>query len=301
MSQPLQLEGRDLTDHVGLTLTKGMKIPLGGGESTDIYGGIWMDRGQPKSVAIKNYRLTLNAPEEIVEAVNRRLIRESNSWLDLCHPNVQQYYGHCSGLGLTVALISPYRPNGNIMQYMRNTPCSRGVCIKFIPEIANGLNYLHSKDIVHADLHCDNILIDDQGCALLTDFGRSKKIGVPGYCTALFAGSTRHMAPEFFPKESPGGGEVDQDTIFCMATDIYAFAMVCFQVSTGEIPFSNLRHDYHIIAALHKLHRPAAPTAVRDRIASPVWDTMCRCWVQDPKQRPSAEEVVKLLANVSAR
>ncbi|KZP25821.1 kinase-like protein, partial [Athelia psychrophila] len=230
----------------------------------------------------------------------QRLIRESNSWLGLHHPNVQQYHGHCRGLGLTVALISPYRPNGNIMRYMSTTHCSRGDRLKFVKEIAEGLDYLHSEGIVHADLRCDNILIDDQGCALLTDFGRSKKIGVPGYCTTLFAGSTRHMAPEFFPEEGPGGGEVDLDTIFCMATDIYAFAMVCFQVFTGEKPFSNLRHDYHVINALHNLSRPEETTAVRDRIPSLVWEIMCKCWVQDPRQRPSAGEVVERLANVSA-
>ena len=47
----------------------------------------------------------------------------------------------------------------------------------------------------------------------------------------LFSGSTRHMAPEFFSEES---SESDQDSIFCMATDIYVFAMVCFEVFFGR-------------------------------------------------------------------
>ncbi|KZP25815.1 kinase-like protein [Athelia psychrophila] len=301
MAQPVQ--GRDLTGHVTLTPTEGSKIPvpLGRGALTDIFSGIWNDNGQSRSVAIKNYRLALNDPVEIVEAVNRRLARESNSWLGLHHPNVQQYYGHCSDLGLTIALISPHRPNGNILEYMTTASCSCGDRLKFVKEIAEGLKYLHSQKIVHADLHCDNILIDDQGCALLADFGRSKKIGVPGFSTTLFAGSTRHMAPEFFLKEIPGGGEVEQDTIFCMATDIYAFAMVCFQVFMGEKPFSNLRNDYHVITALHDFCRPEATPVVMECIPRPVWDIMCRCWVEEPRQRPSAAEVVQLLANVSAQ
>lgn len=42
------------------------------------------------------------------------------------------------------------------------------------------------------------------------------------------------MAPELFPEETPEGDEVDPDTIFCMATDMYAFAMVCFEVCFGH-------------------------------------------------------------------
>ncbi|KZP25885.1 kinase-like protein [Athelia psychrophila] len=167
-----------------------------------------------------------------------------------------------------------------------------------VKEIAEGLDYLHSEGIVHADLRCDNILINDQGCALLTGFARAKKIGVSGYSTPLFTGSTRHLAPEFFRNNV----EVDVDTIFCKATDIYAFAMVCFEVFTGDKPFSTLRIDYRVISALLKLRRPEAAPTVRDRIPHPIWEIMCGCWAQDSRQRPpSTGDVMQALSTVNVQ
>ncbi|KAF7965586.1 hypothetical protein HWV62_42697 [Athelia sp. TMB] len=296
----LEVQGRDLTRDVTVTLSGEKRIPLGAGQSADIFRGKWKDQGQQKLVAIKHYRLALNDPPEIVEAVNRRLIRESQTWFDLDHPHVLPCYGLCDGLGLTVALVCPLHLNGNILQYMSKVECSSAVRLKFINEIAAGLLYLHSRvpGVVHADLHCGNILINDQEQALLADFGRSKKIGIAGYTTALFCGSTRHMAPELFPEETPEGDEVDPDMIFCMATDMYAFAMVCFEILTGNVPFKALRYDYQVISAIRRSKRPEPTLEVQQSIPLDVWEIMYRCWNQDPGQRPSAGEVVEFLAKV---
>ena len=48
------------------------------------------------------------------------------------------------------------------------------------------------------------------------------------------------MAPDFFPEPGPDGIEVDQDSVFCMATDIYAFAMVSYEVfCSNSVVFSD--------------------------------------------------------------
>ena len=120
-------------------------------------------------------------------------------------------------------------------------------------EIASALGYLHSNEVrmIHGDLHGvghlpsvsdvlepyaiknlqKNVLIDDHGHALLTDFGRSKKIGASGYATCLMAGSTAHMAPELFPLEELEFEEMDK--LFSKETDVYSLAMVFFEVSSS--------------------------------------------------------------------
>lgn len=77
------------------------------------------------------------------------------------------------------------------------------------------------------------MLIDDHGHALLTDFGRSKKIGASGYATTLMAGSTAHMAPELFPRVEMDLEQMDQ--LFSKSTDVYALAMVLYEVDSSSI------------------------------------------------------------------
>jgi serine/threonine protein kinase len=69
-------------------------------------------------------------------------------------------------------------------------------------------------------------LVDKTGHAILVDFGCSKVIAEAGYSTALLAGSAAYMAPELFPI-----GEVGIDDLFSKESDVYAFGMVCFEVS----------------------------------------------------------------------
>jgi serine/threonine protein kinase len=114
-----------------------------------------------------------------------------------------------------------------------------------VKDVANGLKYLHSQEVIHADLHCvcfpqehfiliinfimcqRNILVDDEEHVRLSDFGRAKVIGEAGYSTALMVGSAEYMAPELFPSSEP---DVNVDKLFSKQSDVYAFAMVCFEV-----------------------------------------------------------------------
>jgi len=72
----------------------------------------------------------------------------------------------------------------------------------------------------------NNVLVDDTGHAVLTDFGRAKVIGELGYSTQLLAGSAAYMAPELLSPD-----DVDVDELFSKNSDVYAFGMLCFKVS----------------------------------------------------------------------
>jgi serine/threonine protein kinase len=73
----------------------------------------------------------------------------------------------------------------------------------------------------------NNVLVNDEGCAVLTDFGRAKVMGDPVFSTPLVAGLAKYMAPELLP----ASGEVNVDELFSKKSDIYAFAMFCFEAS----------------------------------------------------------------------
>jgi serine/threonine protein kinase len=98
-------------------------------------------------------------------------------------------------------------------------------------EVALGLKYLHSLNIVHGDLRGSNILISDDGNACLSDFGLASPFSDTDSTAGITAssnraGSVRWFAPELIEPESFGCKRFMRTT----ASDVYAYACVCLEV-----------------------------------------------------------------------
>ena len=95
-------------------------------------------------------------------------------------------------------------------------------------QVASGLKYLHDHHVIHGDLSGNNVLIDDEGNAQITDFGRASVLDTEEFMTSLIAGSVDFIAPELF---SHGETQEEADNSnFSSSSDIYAFSMLIFQV-----------------------------------------------------------------------
>jgi serine/threonine protein kinase len=244
MATNQQPHGRDLIGQVTILLQPGKRYRwvIGTGGFSTVYKGKWhrsLD-DPPLDVAIKIFRTTSDPASEDTSDARRRLIRETNTWLRLSHRNIQPDFGHCSDLAPSIALISPYCVNGTVMGYIKTQSANNHLRLKLVADVVNGLAYLHTfrSGVVHGDLKPSNILVDDAGNARLTDFGRAKVVGETGFTTELCAGSAPYMAPELLPKFE---GEENVNTFFTRLSDIYAFAMVAFEIFTDEIPYQSLR------------------------------------------------------------
>ncbi|TFK38494.1 kinase-like domain-containing protein, partial [Crucibulum laeve] len=168
-----------------------------------------------------------------------------------------------------------------------------------VSDIAHGLHFLHNSKVVHGDIKPNNILVDDNGNALVADFGRSIVLEYGGYLTSHFAGCAEFMAPELHPIDDEV--DIDDDGAeersarlpkFTMETDVYAFAMVAFQVLTDYHPFSRGGKPpikTQVPVRIRKGERPRRVEDKEKRVTDGLWDLLERSWKADPMLRPEMQ------------
>ncbi|KAF7969181.1 hypothetical protein HWV62_28011 [Athelia sp. TMB] len=201
--------------------------PVASGSFGEVYRGTMKaDHGRTCIVAVKAIRVYNNSDKT---AICAKFSREALTWKQLAHPNLLLL------LGVVITtnklwLVCPWMKNGNLSHYLA-AGFRQESCILLILDVASGLKYLHSQNIVHADLKCANVLVTDEGRACLADFGLAvAKSDGSSALGSTAGGSLNWRAPELLPDmcapDSAGleGGEPQS------ASDVYAFAMVCYEV-----------------------------------------------------------------------
>lgn len=288
----------DLTGQVRILPTPGQQHhwSIGAGAFTDVFkgelfkamaAGVVDARPTYVTVAVKIFRPPSDDPLRTAE-ISQLPARESSVWVRLNHPNILPYLGHCSNLGLTVALISPFCAGGTIKKYNSINPSADKP--QLMKDVANGLSYLHSQNIIHCDLQCNNVLVDELGRAVLANFDRAKVIGEVGYKDTLLVGSAAYMAPELWPSIEVN---VNVDDQFSKKSDVYAFGMLCYEIFTNEAPFAcyDAHMDFQITLLICQGKRPKRTTQVQRHISANMWMIMEACWVTMPESRPSAQQI----------
>ncbi|KAF8183738.1 kinase-like protein, partial [Mycena galopus ATCC 62051] len=211
--------------------------------------------------------------------------REALLWKDLHHPNILPFLGiDRNSFPSSLCMVSPWMEHGTVMNYLKTH--GHATVDKLLYEIAQGLEYLHSHNIVHGDLRGANILIKEDWSACLADFGLSIFSHATATMSTTRAGSLYWMAPELLYPERFG-----LKFSRTPATDIYALSCVCIELYTGRPPFSNLSEPAALMKVLYgaRPERPPGPPTMSDML----WECVMECWAENPTTRPSSTLVVK--------
>lgn len=187
-------------------------------------------------VAVKVF---MSDPLKAVEEFEKRIRRELKVWLRLKHPTIVPLLGIAYIDPPLPALVSQWMSSGTLSIYLKEAAVITVYTKDRLAKgVVDGLNYLHSKNVVHGDLHPENVLIDGSGNPCLTDFGLATVEGEVelqlNTTTAERSFNARWRAPEVIGIER--GPERPN-----FKSDIYSFGGVMFFVRSLSLqPYPNL-------------------------------------------------------------
>ena len=247
-------------------------------------------------MAVKQVEMPSNST--VMDAKKNNMIEalkhEISLLRDLKHPNIVQYLGSNSDED-HLNIFLEYVAGGSVATMLVNYgSLPEQLISNFVRQILQGLNYLHSKDIIHRDIKGANILVDNKGTVKISDFGISKRVE---------ASTLLHPQPAFKrggPRVSLQGSvfwmapEVVRQTAYTKKADIWSLGCLIVEMFTGSHPHPNCTQ----LQAIFKIGgsggsdgenaRPDLPESASDEAN----EFLQRTFEIEHEKRPSAEELM---------
>ncbi|HET6571078.1 MAG TPA: protein kinase, partial [Solirubrobacterales bacterium] len=198
-----------------------LEAKLGSGGMSTVY--LARDETLDRPVAVKVMHREMSEQEDQLQ----RFRQEARAVAKLTHPNV-------------VAVIDAGEDGGHpyiVFEYVEGETLKQRInrvgaldpqeALAYAIEIARGLTVAHGRNMVHRDIKPQNVLIDAEGRAKLTDFGISRQLEQDGMtATGRVLGTTDYVAPE-----QAMGHPVDP------RSDVYSLGVVLYEMLAGQVPF----------------------------------------------------------------
>lgn len=233
-------------------------------------------------LALKTIRAGEFADEHHVE----RFRREAEATAKLRHPHIVQIHrvGQSEGLHyFTMDFVS----GPTLSQMIRERPLTEDRIVRLTLEICDAIAYAHRQGILHRDLKPSNVLTDEDGRALVTDFGLAKRLEDD---SDLSHTGQALGTPSYMPPEQAIGRRDDVG----VRSDVYSIGALLFHLLTGSPPFVGESFHAVIDQVLNEEVRP--PRKLNPEISRDL-DTICiKCMQKDPDQR--YDSVLELMADL---
>lgn len=247
------------------------------------FSEVWLakdDKWTGLQVAIKIYAPGMGLDEDGVNM----FIEEFKLVFDLTHTNLLRPT-HFDCWERQPYLILPYCSQGSTFKYIKNhQSMPEKECWQMIHDVASGLAYMHEKTppLVHQDIKPDNILINDEGRYMITDFGISTRVRSTirnGQSQEQSGGTMAYMGPECFSaKPKP-----------IMAGDIWSMGAMMYELITGTPPFGN--HG----GVLQK--NGAEIPIIEENYSQELKDLIYSMLTKETWKRPSAKSIEEIAYN----
>ena len=208
-------------------------------------------------------------------AFRERFRREAIAAAKLTHPHVVSLYDTGTD-GERVYLVMEFVDGATLREVMRDLgQLEPGQAAAIGERIARALEYAHERGLVHRDVKPANILIGDDGCVKVADFGIAKaEEHVDDLTkTGMVLGTAAYVAPEQITGSAPVDGRADQ----------YALGCMLYEALTGRQPFKG---DTAVATAAKRLESGPTPLrSLRPDIPRGLDSIIMRAMARDPEDR----------------
>ncbi|RIA80463.1 kinase-like domain-containing protein [Glomus cerebriforme] len=176
-------------------------------------------------------------------------------------------------------MVLEYCSRGNLARYIDENfhNMTWSTCLDHLLDLAHGLNTIHSEGLMHRDFHSGNLLIDVSYAA----------IGDLGLCHPADQSNSNDVYG-VMPYVAP---EVLRGKEFTQAADIYSFGIIMWELSSGYRPFAEIPHNLQLALRICDGVRPA----IVDGTPKCYKELMQKCWHNNPDERPSSANIVKVI------
>jgi serine/threonine-protein kinase len=244
-----------------------LESKLGSGGMSTVY--LAQDEVLDRPVAVKLLHREISQEADQLE----RFRREARAAARLSHPNL-------------VSVIDAGEDEGRpyiVFEYVEGDTLKRRIqhegglptdeAVAYAIEIGRGLIAAHGRKLVHRDVKPQNVLIDTDGRAKVTDFGIARSMESQGLtATGRVLGTTDYVSPE-----QAMGEDVDE------RSDVYSLGIVLYEMLTGDVPF---RAETQVGVAMKHVNEPLPDVLLRrPDVSAAIASVIDRATTKDPRDR----------------
>eukprot|EP00898_Chlorokybus_atmophyticus_P000048 jgi/Chlat1/1043/Chrsp110S01535 len=238
---------------------------IGKGQHSTVYKG-----RRKKSIAYF-------AVKSVDKSQRPRVLQEVRTLHSLSHTNVLRFYAWYETSN-HLWLILEYCVGGDLLSLLKqDVKLPETSVYEFASDLVTALQYIHAQGIIYADLKPSNILLDENGCLKLCDFGLARRV-LDSSKDEGKRGTPSYMAPELFTDGAP----------YSFASDLWALGCVLYECVAGHPPFVSTSLSELVQKILHD----APPPLPADVLGPEMTNLVFRLLEKDPLQRLNWEQLL---------
>lgn len=243
--------------------------------------------------------LTRNKRQD-VDYLWKQIYHEALMMSCLDHPNIVSLLGQTiqyrTAEPIIAGLIMPWFDNGSVSDYLHKNPKTWLERLCIVCDIANGLAYMHSLNIIHGDLNPSNVLIGNDGRSVICDFGLSRFENAHTGLTVSFSTlNVRRFSPELL---------LEDNVVHTKASDVWAFACTAYEIFTGREPHYQIRKYGERLKAIEEGQAPNwrnEEGILLTDISEELRDWINKRWSKDPAERGDMVSLAAELHNYASK